>query len=580
MAKDKPQKKVGIVYRVFSIVFSLVLVGLVGLFIYNFYNLNLLPTNLMIPACLVIGLFTVLILILFNFFAKNIFTKILMAIIVIALCVTSAYGSYYLYKTAATMVKITSNEGKVKNTISIISLNSSGLKELKDLDGKTVAELKTLDSYGTKQIRKAVRKELELNSEDKLPFNQTTANSVQEMVNMLYTGEVDAIVLNESYRNNVSEIEQFMDFNDATNVVYQAVYYTEDPNEALAVSNITTTPFNILVSGKDTDDDQAVYEAARSDVNMLITVNPLTSTVLMTSIPRDMYVETVCSGEDSCMYGGMDKITHTGIYGIGTTKATVENYLGVQVNYTFEVNYSSVISIVDAIGGIDVYIEEGMAVPQFFADNSLEGVQEGWNHLDGQRALAFARERHAYLDGDNQRVRNQQQVLEACFAKATSPEIIKNYASLMDAVSNAFVTNMSTDEITDLIKYQVQTMTEWTFESYQICGYGDMLMCAALGSEASVTVPYPEAAYIANQKIQAVMNGQSSYTVEDTLGAGDKQGALSEEDIRAQIAAEVGYGDYYYYDPNAYYEETEYYEESYYEEPSEEYYVEEVYEEF
>ncbi len=571
--KKKEKKKTSVQFRIFSSLLSIVLLALVCIFTLQFYKLNLLPVKLMIPACLVIVLFTLLVLIIYNFFSRNIFSKILMSLIVMALCVCSGFGTYYLYKTGSTMVKITTNEGKVKNTVSIISLNTSGIATLEDLNGKNVAELKTLDSYGTKQIRKAIREEKDLNSEDELPFTQISANSVPEMVNMLYQGEVDAIVLNESYRNNVREIEQFADFNEVTTVIYECVYYTEDKNEALAVSDITTTPFNILISGKDTDDEQAVYEAARSDVNMVVTVNPLTSTVLLTSIPRDMYIETVCSGEDSCMYGGMDKITHTGIYGIGTTKATVENYLGIQVNYTFEVNYSSVISIVDAMGGIDVYIEPGMAVAQFFADNTLEGVQEGWNHLDGARALAFARERHAYLDGDNQRVRNQQQVLEACFDKATSADMIKNYAKLMDAVSGAFVTNMTTNEITDLIKYQIQTMTEWKFESYQISGYGDMLMCAALGSEASVTVPYEEAASIANQKINAVMNGESSETIEDTLGANDKQGALSEEEIRAQIAEEIAANEGYYYDPYA----VDYgYTQEYYEEPSQEYYEEPI----
>ena len=108
----------------------------------------------------------------------------------------------------------------------------------------------------------------------------------------------------------------------------------------------------------------------------------------------------------------------------------------------------------------------------FYANHTLEGVHEGMNHLQGERALAFARERYAYVDGDNQRVRNQQTVLKAIFAKATSPEIIVNYSSLLDAFQGAFDTTLSKDEITTLIKYQIQENPQWKFESYQLTGEG------------------------------------------------------------------------------------------------------------
>ena len=130
---------------------------------------------------------------------------------------------------------------------------------------------------------------------------------------------------------------------------------------------------------------------------MLVTVNPVTSTVLMVNIPRDYYVQTSV---------GMDKLTHTGMYGVEETKTTIENLLGIDINYTFRVNFSSAEDIVNALDGVDIYVEEGMAVERFNADWSLQGVTEGWNHLDGKRALAYARERHAYVDGDIQRAKN------------------------------------------------------------------------------------------------------------------------------------------------------------------------------
>ena len=345
-----------------------------------------------------------------------------------------------------------------------------------------------------------------------LPFDQKDYVSVQALVDALYSEEVDAIVLNETYRNNVSELEDFVNFESETKVVHKTVYYTDKANEALVVSDITTEPFNILISGNDTYGD--VGELSRSDVNMIVTVNPATGTILLTSIPRDTYVESVCDVADGCQIGAMDKLTHLGMHGVNASKMTIENLMGIEINYTFRVNFSSVTDIVDALGGIDVYIEEGMAVDTFYADSSLEGVTEGWNHLEGDRALSFARERYAYEDGDNQRVRNQQKVLQAIVDKAISPEIIVNYASLMDAFSGAFETNMSTKEITSLLQYQLQANPDWTFETYQIDVAGDMMYCAALGQEASVSIPDMRTVQIAREKIEAVMNGESSDSVD------------------------------------------------------------------
>ncbi|MGN1277194.1 MAG: LCP family protein, partial [Floccifex sp.] len=485
------------------------------------------------------------------FFTNHWYSKFLISLVVLALVVITGIGNFYVYKTTHMISNVTSNEGKIKNVVSIIALNSSQISDITDLkSNNTIGTLKSIDTYGTKKSISNLCKEFEVESKSDLPFQFKTMNSVQEAVNSLYNEEVDAIVLNETYRSNVKEIESFVDFDSQTNVIFQTTYYTESKNDALAVSDITTEPFNILISGNDTYGD--VGELSRSDVNMVVTVNPLTSTVLLTSVPRDTYMPTYCDATETCVIGAMDKITHTGIYGLNTTQRTIENFLDVEINYTFRANFSSVIDIVDALGGIDVFVEEGMAVSTFYADHTLEGVTEGWNHLDGQRALAFARERHAYLDGDNQRVRNQQQVLKAIFDKATSADIISKYASLLDALSKAFETNLTTSEITDLIKFQIQAMPEWTFESYQITGYGDMLNCAALGSEASVTVPYDESIRIAQAKIDAVLEGKSSQTVEDTLNATESEGALSSEEIDAQVQADLYAYGYGYYDYNTY----------------------------
>ena len=540
------KKKKSLAFRIWAILLSILLLIGFGLLICQVVKMNFVPSRLMIPVSMALALVALIFVFLINFFTNHIPSKIFLYLLVICLVFVSGMGNYYVYKTSHMIEKVTTNEGKVKNIVSVIALTNSNIQDITDLStSNKVAVLKSIDTYGTKKSIKDVCKQFDVEKKSELPFTIDSANSVQEAVNSLYNEDVDAIIINETYRTNIKEMESFSDFDENTKVIYQTVYYTEAKNDALAVSDITNEPFSILISGNDTYGD--VGELSRSDVNMVVTINPLTSTVLLTSIPRDTYMPTYCDATETCVIGAMDKITHTGIYGINTTQRTVENFLDMEINYTFRANFSSVIDIVDALGGVDIYVEEGMAVSTFYADHTLEGVTEGWNHLDGKRALAYARERHAYLDGDNQRVRNQQQVLMAIFEKATSTDIITKYASLLDALSKAFETNLTTNEITDLIKFQIQAMPEWKFESYQITGYGDMLNCAALGSEASVTVPYDESIRIAQEKIRAVLDGKSSDTVEDTLDATISEGALSSEEIDAQVQADLyayGYGYY------------------------------------
>ena len=213
------------------------------------------------------------------------------------------------------------------------------------------------------------------------------------------------------------------------------------------------------------------------------------------------------------MQGALDKITHTGIHGTNTTKRTVEQLLGIEINYTFKVGFDTVTDLVDAVGGVDVTVAPGYAVDKLLT-NPAYGVHEGVNHLNGEHALAYARERYAYTEGDRQRTKNQQQVLMGIVDKITSPAIVTNYASIMDSMANTFSTTMSNDEITDLIKYQLNKNPKWKMEQYMVDGTGDTLMCAELGDAASVMVPDQSTVKKAKDKISVVLAGNSSEDVQ------------------------------------------------------------------
>ena len=169
--------------------------------------------------------------------------------------------------------------------------------------------------------------------------------------------------------------------------------------------------------------------------------------------------------------------------------------------------------MVDAIGGIDVTVAPGYAVDSFLMIPSFS-VHEGVNHLNGQQALAYSRERYAYTEGDRQRTKNQQQVLMGIVDKITSPAIVTNYASIMDTLSNTFSTTMSSQEISDLIKYQLNSNPKWKMEQYMVNGTGDTLMCAELGDAAYVMVPDQSTVTTAKNKINAVLAGKSADDVE------------------------------------------------------------------
>ena len=521
MSRQENKKSIGFI--IFAIILSVILVIFTGGLVYQIFKLQILPDNILIPIILVLILLTLIFVLLINFSAHGLVSKILCSLMVVVLSAVYGLGNYYLYSTNTTLETVTDQGNKAKNTVSVVVLNSSGLENVNNLEASKLGVLKTIGNEATKKSLTDLKK-------NNVTYTKKTYDNMLGMLKALYDGEVDAIVLNEAYRSNVCDLEDYANFNNDTKVIHKTVYYTKENSSSLAVSDITSKPFNILISGNDSFG--SLDENSRSDVDMLVTINPVTSTILLTSIPRDSYVKEVCN-DYACNYGVYDKLTHTGIYGVDTTKDTIENMLDIDINYVYRVNFTSMIDIVDALGGVDVTVPEGMAVSKFYTNSNLEGVHEGENHLDGKRALAYSRERKAYLDGDLQRARNQQQVLQAMFKKATSPEIIKNYTSLLKALIGAFDTNMTTKEITSFIKYQIQAKPSWKFEQFVLKGDNDLKMSAELGSEVSVVILYDSYINIAHDKIQAVLDGQSSDIVEadDDVPAG----TLSEEEIEAQI---------------------------------------------
>ena len=483
---------------------------LTAFLIWEIVKLGMLPENMLMIGCVIILIIAALVMVLQLGFTRGTASKIILTTVTVMMILVYGTGTYYISKASGLLGNVTDFGNETTTTVQVIALKDSGIQSEKDLEGKTVGSLKSISLASTQALIQDL-------SGKGVTFQDKQYDNIQGMVNGLYDKEVPAIILNDAYRGNINDLEdeKFRNFGADTQVVYTYTYKTENKSTTNSVDDITKNPFTVLISGVDSRDGFA--ESSRSDVNMLATINPVTKTVLLTSIPRDYYVTTVCEEDAGCQNGAKDKLTHTGLHGTETTKKTIESLLGIDINYTAKVNFTSVVNLVDALGGIDVDVKPGLAVDHFYTNDYFGtdyGVTEGINHLNGQAALCYARERYAYQDGDRQRVKNQQEVLMAIVKKATSPSVIGNYPALMDALSGAFQTDLSQDEIQSLIQFQLKEMPDWQFITYSLDGQGSTEFCAELGNNASVMIPDNETVVTAKKRIEAVIEGKSAEEVE------------------------------------------------------------------
>ena len=278
-------------------------------------------------------------------------------------------------------------------------------------------------------------------------------------------------------------------------------------------NKITKEPFVVYLSGVDTRG--ALTDKARSDVNIIAAVNPVTKQVVLINTPRDYYVDL--AGTNS-----KDKLTHAGLYGVQTSMDTLGNLYGVDVQHYIRINFAGFINIVDALGGVDVYSDQAftsVGSPGYYDPTTFV---EGWNHLDGKAALAFARERHAFKTGDVQRGINQMKVIDAMLNKIKSPALLMGFTKILDAVSDSFVTSLSQNQISALVRMQLSDFAEWNIERYTVTGSsGSSTKCySAKGQKLYVMKPDENSVAKAKEMIAAVLGGEG--TVSSTTQTPEK----------------------------------------------------------
>lgn len=434
-------------------------------------------------------------------------------------------GSVVIWTVANDVIRTfeaTKEEELGNTTRAVFVLKDNLAEDLGDTAGFTYGYVKHYDESNTRQVIEEVN--LQTNGQ------MITAgfNNHLLMVNALLEGRIDAMILSSGYVSILEEIEEFAHFSENVRILASvevldqqipsdpAVDVADPVDEGVltmpteeASSNIPTEPkpgevdysalepFIVYVSGSDSYEDEVIHDG-RSDVNILVAVNPMTKQILLLNTPRDYYVQNTAGGYNR------DKLTHCGMYGIGCSMETLGNLYDVQIDYYVRINFSGFKKLIDALGGVTVYSDYA------FTAITRTYIQEGENHLSGQEALDFARERYTLSGGDNERGRHQMQVITAVIEKATSgTTIISNYSDIMASVEGMFTMNVPMEMISNLMKMQLSDMARWNVSSYAVTGSDAMEECySAPGMDLAVIIPYDSSVSKASRLIDMVYAGE------------------------------------------------------------------------
>ena len=407
--------------------------------------------------------------------------------ITMALCIVA---SSMVWQAGNALANIADNV-VVTDTVSVYALADNPAESVADIKDGVFAITQNYDYEHTKTTLDKIRENL---GQDVHTQNYDT---VFDMVDALYAGNVDAMILNVAYVDVIRDQKGYEDFSDRTKTLYDHEVKTSVVQENTQdTRDITKDPFIIYISGSDTRNLKLA--TSRSDVNILAVVNPASKQVLLVNTPRDYYVETTVSG------GMRDKLTHCGIYGIDCSMGTLTNLYEENVDYYVQINFNGFETLIDAIGGITVEAEKS-----FRTSEGGYYISQGTNQLSGAVALSYVRERKSFADGDNARGRHQMQAIEAIIKKVSSgTTVLNNYSAILSSMEGMFATNMSSSEISALVRMQLTDMASWNVKSFAVTGTGSSQKTYSMPTKRSyVMIPDESQIDYARQLVDKVVDG-------------------------------------------------------------------------
>lgn len=408
-------------------------------------KLNIIPNKYILIVSLILLILNTIGTI--TLIKKNKPLKILTTIIYTIILLIFTIGMKYINNTNKFFKEGFNNNNIEIKKYNILLLRTSKYNEIEDL---------TNTGYLNNIIENETYLE-QINIKEKLEYK-----SINELYEDLINKKIESMIIDESFIDLLED--EYKDIKENTKLIYSF-----DIKKELETKKESSElkPINIYISGSDSRSG-LVEASSRTDVNMIMTINPNTKTILLTSIPRDYYVRLHGTT------GYKDKLTHSGIYGIEMSKKTIEDLFNIKIDYTIKVGFSSVINLVDLIDGIDIISDKTLTTHSKDGGAEKTYIKEGLNHLTGPQALSYARERYAYIEGDNHRIQNQQQVLEAILEKAfKSKTILKEYEKFLEEFKNLYRTDIPESLIKKYIKEQLNNNAEWKIEKQVVTGIGD-----------------------------------------------------------------------------------------------------------
>lgn len=470
-----------------------------ALFLLLVLALDVLPFQYILAILITLFVIDATIVVLLNNKSRGSLQRIVGLIVVVVVIHVLLFGNVYVYSTYDTLQKI-SRQKATWEIYNVMALKEGSYNDIEDADGKTLSVV-DMDS---KQLTEA-KERLVTGYDVSYDSKSNMLDVGRKLVGDDGKTHDNLILVTSDNRKLINQ--QIKGFQEKTKVIYSMKVKKRTDDNAKRI-DVTEESFNVLISGKDVWGKLKSTKSGLSDVNMVMTVNPKTKEVLLTSIPRDSYV-TLHS------YGAKDKLTHTGIFGEEETKQTIEDFLDIDINYEIAVNFSMLVDIINAIDGIDVYSDY-----DFKSAIAEYEYTKGWNHLTGRPALYFARERKAFFEGDMQRNKNQQKVLKATIEKVTSSKVLMTrYAGLLNAVEDKMYTNLSDRDIKKLARLTLKHMgRKWTVKTVNISGGTGMAPCYSMGGQnLSCVFPSEDTVLEAKEAIHDTM-----YPVDNTIKKNQK----------------------------------------------------------
>ena len=477
----------GAVITIIVIMLSVVFMGLLAM-------TKMIPTIYMLIIGIVLAVIAAIIwlLVWHTRYTGRFIGGTVLAVIMIAIL---AFGGFYINKTRSAISNISGETTEVTQ-MAVYVKSDDAADSVEATAGYTYGILSSLARENTDG---AVA---HLISEFGTEVQTKEYAGLTELADGILNGEVNAMLLNSGYLSVYEDMDGYTDFSTKIKEVgtVDVESTIQSAEESTPIEPITTANggkvYTIYLSGIDTRGEMTAK--SRSDVNIIATVNTDTHEILLVSTPRDYFVPLSISG------GAPDKLTHAGIYGIDVCMDTLGMLYDIDINYYFRINFGGFVKVIDALGGITVNSDYD------FDSKNILGYHfnKGENYVNGEQALIFARERYAFQEGDRQRGKNQMEVIRGVVKKALSPEILTSYSSILSSLDGCFGTNITYEEIAQILQQQLTNGGDWTIVSYSVNGTGATEKPYSMSQKAYVMVPDYNTVDKAKSLMEKVRNGE------------------------------------------------------------------------